>query len=133
MSCNRRALSPNRPISQYTGGMSPYRPISQYTGGYLSPQRSLSPYNNASAYAWYGDSAGHSRASELGWQRRREQEGLGGRYDSRESAYGGVGSGWFGHPRAHAEAAREGWNTRYAEARALGTSPRSPLSPYRRY
>lgn len=74
---------------------------------------------------WFGDSEGHSRASERGWEERGGERGRGsqgsyvrhsGRYEDegnrgRErsgSSRGGHG-GWFGDSEGHAEAARRRW------------------------
>jgi hypothetical protein len=80
---------------------------------------------------WFGDSEGHSRASQEGWE-NRGRSGSSSRYededDSRSPRSGsGSGSGsqgrgqggnqgsqggWFGDPRGHSEASRRGWQNR---------------------
>jgi len=80
---------------------------------------------------WFGDSEGHSRASEQGWEERRGGRGdddddnrrgggsrsysRSGSDDDNRSSRGGGSSGhggWFGDSRGHAEAARRGWRDR---------------------
>jgi len=66
---------------------------------------------------WFGDSEGHSRAAEEGWENRGRG---GGGYSSRSrdddddrGGRGGRGQGgWFGDPRGHSEASRRGWQNR---------------------
>ncbi|HEY7901324.1 MAG TPA: hemerythrin domain-containing protein [Caulobacteraceae bacterium] len=69
---------------------------------------------------WFGDPEGHSRASERGWEERRDSSG---RYSSRDDDdrrhsrgrdddRGRGHGGWFGDPRGHSEASREGWDRR---------------------
>ncbi|MGX9720011.1 hemerythrin domain-containing protein [Stenotrophomonas acidaminiphila] len=79
---------------------------------------------------WFGDPEGHSRASERGWEgRRNDDDDRGGRYsrsrydddrggssrsrydDDRGGSRGGHG-GWFGDPEGHARAAERGWEGR---------------------
>jgi hypothetical protein len=70
---------------------------------------------------WYGDSRGHSEATQRGWDDRQS----GHRYDhdddrprrSFSSGYdddrrGNGDRGWYGDPEGHAEAARRGWRNR---------------------
>ncbi|MBV8145200.1 MAG: hemerythrin domain-containing protein [Gammaproteobacteria bacterium] len=76
---------------------------------------------------WFGESEGHSRASEEGWEQRGGGGGGYGRgrdYDENErySSRGGSGSsgsnrgrsqgGWFGDPEGHSRASEEGWEHR---------------------
>ena len=65
---------------------------------------------------WFGDSEGHARASEEGWENRRG--GGGGRSGSDENERQGRGSsdergrGWFGDSEGHSRASEEGWENR---------------------
>ena len=72
---------------------------------------------------WSGDPAGHSRASEEGWENRRGGGYGSGGYgrsrddddDDRYSSGGGRGrgrGGWFGDPEGHSRASEEGWESR---------------------
>jgi len=74
-------------------------------------------------HGWYGDSQGHSEASERGWENRSSSRGgyssRGGRYeeddDDRRSSPRGGGrghGGWFGDPEGHSEASERGWEHR---------------------
>ena len=72
---------------------------------------------------WFGDSEGHSRAAQRGWDDRddrgssrssrgRDDDDRGGR-SSRGGRDDDRGSGgWFGDSRGHSEAARRGWEDR---------------------
>ena len=67
---------------------------------------------------WYGDSEGHSEASQRGWEHRGGGQG-GRRYEDNNdngrrgsSSRGGGHGGWFGDPEGHAEASRRGWHNR---------------------
>ena len=69
---------------------------------------------------WFGDSEGHSRASEDGWENRGGSRPSSSRgYDEergeergRNSSSGGQRGGWFGDARGHSEASRRGWQNR---------------------
>lgn len=67
---------------------------------------------------WFGDSAGHSRSSEEGWEHRRGGGGYarGRDEDERYGSRGGGGrgghGGWFGDPEGHSRASEEGWEHR---------------------
>ncbi len=80
---------------------------------------------------WFGDPEGHSRASERGWEgRRNDDDERGGRYsrsrydddrggssrsrydDDRGGSSRGGHGGWFGDPEGHARAAERGWENR---------------------
>ncbi|HTT82289.1 MAG TPA: hemerythrin domain-containing protein [Rhizomicrobium sp.] len=75
---------------------------------------------------WFGDSEGHSEASERGWESRGGSS-RGSRYDEdddeRSSRGGGRGhGGWFGDSEGHSEASERGWEHR---AGSRGASSRS--------
>ncbi|SIT86709.1 hypothetical protein [Pontibaca methylaminivorans] len=90
---------------------------------------------------WFGDSEGHSEASELGWERRRREGDYGGRSRGRSSRYDdddrrysrsryddddysrdrGQG-GWFGDSEGHSEASELGWERRRREGDYGGRS-----------
>lgn len=68
---------------------------------------------------WFGDSAGHSRAAQEGWEGREDRGGYS--YSSRgrddedrydRGASGRSGSGWYGDPEGHSRASQEGWEHR---------------------
>lgn len=80
---------------------------------------------------WFGDPEGHSRASERGWEgRRNDDDDRSGRYsrsryeddrggssrsrydDDRSGSSRGGHGGWFGDPEGHARAAERGWEGR---------------------
>lgn len=75
---------------------------------------------------WFGDSEGHSRAAQRGWDDRddrgssRSSRGQGDDRGGRSSSgrgrdddgRGNARGGWFGDSRGHSEAARRGWEDR---------------------
>jgi hypothetical protein len=66
---------------------------------------------------WFGDSEGHSRASERGWEERGSSRSSRGRYDDEDDRRGSSGSGrghggWFGDPEGHSRASERGWEER---------------------
>jgi hypothetical protein len=84
---------------------------------------------------WFGDSEGHSRASEEGWESRGRGGGSSSRSRDEEddryyrgssrgsgSSQGGQGRGWFGDSEGHSRASEEGWENR---GRSGGSSSRS--------
>ncbi|MGN6151434.1 MAG: hemerythrin domain-containing protein [Lysobacteraceae bacterium] len=98
---------------------------------------------------WFGDSEGHSRAAQRGWDNRRDDDDDRGSYSrsrsddnrSRSSSdddRGGRSSssrggrdddrghgGWFGDSEGHARAAERGWETRREDDRSSGGGSRS--------
>lgn len=110
----------------------------QYRGGYESRS---SRYDDDDDHrssrggrghgGWYGDSEGHSEASERGWEGRGSRSGYSSRSSSRyededdhRSSRGGRGhGGWFGDPEGHSEASERGWEHRGASRG--GSSSRS--------
>jgi len=81
---------------------------------------------------WFGDSEGHSRASEEGWEHRGGGGGYGrsrdyddddDRYSSRGGSSRGRGhGGWFGDPEGHSRASEEGWEHRGRSGGGYGRS-----------
>jgi len=88
-------------------------------GGYSSRSRDDDD-GRGRGRGWYGDSEGHSEASERGWEGRSSSRGG---YSSRSRddddddrrgrSGGGRGQGgWFGDSEGHSEAAERGWEGR---------------------
>ncbi len=71
--------------------------------------------SSGSGRGWYGDSEGHSRASEQRWEGQGSSRGRydededNGRYSNRSS---GGGRGWSGDSEGHSRASEQGWENR---------------------
>jgi len=91
---------------------------------------------------WFGDSEGHSEASQRGWEerggsrssrrsdddyddRRRSARGRDDDDDDRRESRGRGHGGWFGDPEGHSEASQRGW-----EERGGSRSSRGPDDDY---
>jgi hypothetical protein len=85
---------------------------------------------------WFGDSEGHSRAAQRGWETRRDDDddrGRSSRSRSDDDNRGGRGrsgddrsqGGWFGDSEGHSRAAQRGWETRRDDDDDRGRSSRS--------
>jgi len=83
---------------------------------------------------WYGDSEGHSQASERGWEERQGSRGYSDdNRGSRSGGYGGgqghggnqgEGRGWYGDSQGHSRAAERGWEERGYSGRQSGNQGR---------
>jgi hypothetical protein len=78
---------------------------------------------------WFGDSEGHSRASERGWEERGGQRGSGsqgssvrrgGRYEEEDDGRSRQGRGWYGDSDGHSRAAERGWERGHESQRGSG-------------